>query len=410
MSKSSNKFKLVSEVLNLNILQLQKGQNKSSDKVIVQEYSFSRCIRLAYTEETVKRFESATAMIIPKLSVKGIAAYSKFEMQKKLESMVLEHITSSKLTTEQDVRLMVTKLKSEMNEIRKFVFPVSGVIYENKKMMYSEIACFMSFQQLMEEEDLPTAQMSPSLSIWKDIKFMVLVISQTGANNPITRNKALEHAESAVAMLNEQSLNYNCKIINFNEIEDAPNNESDGGLFNSYLQISNTGSTVTTATDWNTNFMRLSSNVQQIKDNYKSVLTPVTDIQRRIKSALQWLGKASADPVLSRKFLQAMIAIEALLEDKENGSTIVDQISTAVCFILENDLAGRLELKTTIKRMYNLRSRIVHDGAEQVSWDEFNQLYAINNQVIHELLTRDEFKSFEDVSDLQKWLENRKFS
>lgn len=264
MSKSLNKFKLVSEVLNLNILQLQKDQNKSSDKVIVHEYAFSRRIRLAYTEETVKRFESATAIIIPKVSVKGISAYSKFEVQKKLESIVLDCITSSKLTTEQEIRLMVTKLKSEMNETRKFVFPVSGIIYENKKMTYSEIAYFTSFQQLMEDNDLPIAQMSPSLTRWKDINFMVLVINQTGANNSITRNKALEHAESAVSVLNEQSLSYNCKIIDFNEIEDAPNNESEGNLFNSYLQISKTGSTVTTATDWNTEFMRLSGSVKNL--------------------------------------------------------------------------------------------------------------------------------------------------
>jgi len=156
--------------------------------------------------------------------------------------------------------------------------------------------------------------------------------------------------------------------------------------------------------------MRLSTNVQLVKDNFNMILTPGNDMQRRIKSAMQWLGKASVDPVLSRKFLQAMIAIEALLEDKGNGSTIVDQISTAACFILKENMEDRLALKKTIKRMYNLRSRIVHDGAEQVTWKEFNLLYTINNQIIQALLTRDELKTVNDISNLNKWLKEKTFS
>lgn len=156
--------------------------------------------------------------------------------------------------------------------------------------------------------------------------------------------------------------------------------------------------------------MRLSTNVQLVKENFNLILVPGNDMQRRIKSAMQWLGKASVDPVLSRKFLQAMIAIEALLEDKGNGSTIVDQISTAVCFILKENVEDRLTLKKTIKSMYNLRSRIVHDGAEQVTWEEFNLLYTINNQIIQALLTQDELKKITNISDLQEWLETRKFS
>jgi len=176
------------------------------------------------------------------------------------------------------------------------------------------------------------------------------------------------------------------------------------------LQISKHGSTFSTVTDWSACFMRLSTNVQLVKDNFNMILTPGNDMQRRIKSAMQWLGKASVDPVLSRKFLQAMIAIEALLEDKGNGSTIVDQISTAACFILKENMEDRLALKKTIKRMYNLRSRIVHDGAEQVTWKEFNLLYTINNQIIQALLTRDELKTVNDISNLNKWLKEKTFS
>ena len=84
--------------------------------------------------------------------------------------------------------------------------------------------------------------------------------------------------------------------------------------------------------------------------------------------------------------------------------------SDDIDFILKENVEDRLTLKKTIKSMYNLRSRIVHDGAEQVTWEEFNLLYTINNQIIQALLTQDELKKITNISDLQEWLETRKFS
>ncbi|BBM22200.1 hypothetical protein GA516_10365 [Lactobacillus pentosus] len=410
MPKSMNKFKKISELLNLNITQLRAKQSNPATREKMHISSFARRIRSVYTEETQRNFMAAIQIILPKVSVNSIPVYSDFEIQMKLESVVLDHIANNEPITEQEVRAIVTELRKDMTVMRKFVFPVSGVIYEDDRINYSENAYFISFQKLMNDDAVPYTKMSPTLTRFKDIKFMVLVINQVGANNAITRSKALEHAESVVAMLNEQVLGYKCKIVDFNGIEEAPEDESEVNLFNSFLQISKHESTFSTVLDWGACFMRLSTNVQLVKENFNLILVPGNDMQRRIKSAMQWLGKASVDPVLSRKFLQAMIAIEALLEDKGNGSTIVDQISTAVCFILKENVEDRLTLKKTIKSMYNLRSRIVHDGAEQVTWEEFNLLYTINNQIIQALLTQDELKKITNISDLQEWLETRKFS
>ena len=81
--------------------------------------------------------------------------------------------------------------------------------------------------------------------------------------------------------------------------------------------------------------------------------------------AMNWLGKSIKETDYGSAFLEVVIGLECIAEKQSKGMvspSINYQISNFVAMILGKDVAERQSLIKQLKKVYNKRSLIVHDG------------------------------------------------
>ncbi|MNO41868.1 hypothetical protein D3C76_320470 [compost metagenome] len=138
------------------------------------------------------------------------------------------------------------------------------------------------------------------------------------------------------------------------------------------------------------------------------------DMENRIYSAIQWIGKGLNEQSLSNSFVQYMFALESLFNLQSKGSlvtpSIANQLSEFTAFVLGKNLADRLEINRIVKRMYDKRSAIAHGRSNSVTQEDVRDAYWILKDAIIRLLTDEELSVIGNIDGLKGWVENKKFS
>ena len=98
-----------------------------------------------------------------------------------------------------------------------------------------------------------------------------------------------------------------------------------------------------------------------------------------------------------------MIALEILfIIDKE---PITDKLSKRIAYVLTNNIIERKEISHNIKKLYNLRSDIIHGRERKVSNDQLKLVFSlVQNCIITILKMRDKLR-INELEDLQEWFE-----
>lgn len=137
------------------------------------------------------------------------------------------------------------------------------------------------------------------------------------------------------------------------------------------------------------------------------------DMERRIISAIEWIGKALRDEEPTRAFTQYMFALEALLQYQQKGQfvspSIAYQMSEFVAFIINNNLDDRLNTEKIIRDLYAKRSAIVHGGSTRVYEKDIVNAEFILQSIIRVLLLNDEFKGINTIQELGEWVKKQKY-
>jgi hypothetical protein len=122
-------------------------------------------------------------------------------------------------------------------------------------------------------------------------------------------------------------------------------------------------------------------------------------------TASRWAGRASVEPRREQSFLLFAIALEAVVLP-EIQQEVTYRLSLRVAGLLGKTRKQREEVKESVKRLYEIRSKIVHDGSYEVTDDELGRLRELTKIAILRLLQR---RSLWNVTRemLGKWLESR---
>lgn len=135
--------------------------------------------------------------------------------------------------------------------------------------------------------------------------------------------------------------------------------------------------------------------------------------QKRIMLAVEWIGQSMADPSPQSAFIKAAIALEIIFTYNEGDiiiPSIMNQISESIALILGSSVDERLKLESSVKKLYGLRSKIVHSGNKDISQAEYKTLLEIARSVIIKILTSDKLNSVDSVQDLYTILKKIKYS
>lgn len=135
--------------------------------------------------------------------------------------------------------------------------------------------------------------------------------------------------------------------------------------------------------------------------------------QKRIMLAVEWIGQSIADPSPQSAFIKAAIALEIIFTYNERDiitPSIMNQISESIALILGSSVDERLKLESSVKKLYGLRSKIVHSGNKDISQADYQTLVEIARSVIIKIITSDKLNSVDTVEELYTILKKIKYS
>lgn len=147
--------------------------------------------------------------------------------------------------------------------------------------------------------------------------------------------------------------------------------------------------------------------------NTSSLLSCVkqnSEIEKRIFQSINWFGKAINSDVYEEQFLFFAISIESLLVGNEpdspfaNQGSITQRISDRSAFLVGEDFDSRVKIEKDVKKLYNLRSKIVHTGAKVENSDVIKI-----ESMAKELILSFSKKNFSSHSNFVEWIKRAQY-
>jgi hypothetical protein len=141
-------------------------------------------------------------------------------------------------------------------------------------------------------------------------------------------------------------------------------------------------------------------------------IDPSSNIERRIKRAVSWIGQALRNPDLTEGFLELAIAFETLLifQDGFISKSITAQLAEFASFLTETELQKRREISKTVKALYKKRSDIVHSHSTDIDVVDFTSLLKILKKIIHKYFSLIDTKNLKDMNGINSHIEDLRFS
>lgn len=132
--------------------------------------------------------------------------------------------------------------------------------------------------------------------------------------------------------------------------------------------------------------------------------------EKQIKLALFWIDKALHDREENEGFLELIIALEALTEQKGNPyitPSIVYQISLVCATIIGENLEERKSIIKEVKKYYQYRSMIVHGESIKDVTTCFDKAYKLVSHIIEQYLFSDEYRRIKDISTIWNHVQDK---
>jgi len=131
------------------------------------------------------------------------------------------------------------------------------------------------------------------------------------------------------------------------------------------------------------------------------------DLEIKIVSAIQWAGKATTAKNKEESFLLYAISLESLILPEDDNIELSDRLATRVAHVIGNNLHNRMEIKDEMKKLYGIRSKIVHSGYYQISDSDLNTIRVYAKNCIIRILTKRPFVSMNSKKELIDWFNNK---
>lgn len=245
--------------------------------------------------------------------------------------------------------------------------------YKNKKIFYYfgiKHVYFADKQNIVLTDDIRVtsfSQLKLQFKSKKDIRYkylsennVLLEVRVDGGDNPATLKKAEDIAKQVLNLLNYLagldhayiSLNRTFEVDSVYLDYENITVPRDGDL----IGISSQSNKYSEKP-----YLALS---EKVLSKYKFLFeSGLSEKENQIKLALFWMDRAVHDQSDNTGFLELMIALEAITEQKGDhymSPSISYQISLICAYLIEENLDDRKDTIKQVKKFYGLRSKIVH--------------------------------------------------
>ncbi len=137
-----------------------------------------------------------------------------------------------------------------------------------------------------------------------------------------------------------------------------------------------------------------------------------SEIQNRLLSAIDWVGKGLREIDKDKGFIQLMFAVETLLSYRGENiiqPSILNRISECIAFTLGNDYGSRIKLEKDFKDLYGIRSAIVHGGEKSVTMSDFMSLKYIIINLIWAFIENEDLCKCKKIEDYNVWIKKKRY-
>lgn len=135
-------------------------------------------------------------------------------------------------------------------------------------------------------------------------------------------------------------------------------------------------------------------------------------LERRILRSVEWTAQALIDPNPASAFIKAATSLEVLFSATEKGvitPSIMAQISESCAHILGDAPESCVQIEATVKRLYGIRSAVVHSGKDSVPEEDLVTFIHIARSVAIELLANSSYMAIESIEKLHEMLRIKKY-
>lgn len=134
-------------------------------------------------------------------------------------------------------------------------------------------------------------------------------------------------------------------------------------------------------------------------------------LEEQIIASIQWAGRATAeshgDSRNEEVFLLYAIALESLILSDGNQAELTYRLRARVAHLLGDDSISRRSVFDSVKRLYDIRSKIVHTGRYQVTDADLSLIRNVTKAALIRVCTHGEFQFMTNPEHLGKWFEDR---
>jgi hypothetical protein len=137
------------------------------------------------------------------------------------------------------------------------------------------------------------------------------------------------------------------------------------------------------------------------------------ELEKHVVRCAEWTGEAIGDRNAATAFVKGAIALEVMFSASEKGiitPSIMAQIAESCALLLGHDEVHACKVEREVKRLYSIRSSVVHSGKDTVDETDLDSLVRVCGGVITALLSREEFIDIKNMSGLADYFKRRKYS
>ena len=118
--------------------------------------------------------------------------------------------------------------------------------------------------------------------------------------------------------------------------------------------------------------------------------------------AVRWVGRAVAADRSEDKFLFSMVALDCITRPTR-GANVSQKLSSRAARVLSGPVEDRERLEVEIRRLYDIRSALVHDGSLEVTEDDRARVQTIALSTVVWALTSSDVESLTTLDDLEAY-------
>lgn len=135
-------------------------------------------------------------------------------------------------------------------------------------------------------------------------------------------------------------------------------------------------------------------------------------LELKILKSVEWLSQALIEKNPASAFIKASTALEVLFAINEKGvisSSLMAKFSESCAQILGESVDQCISTEKEIRKLYGVRSAVVHSGKSDVSYSDLHKMIFYVRQVILRILEKEPYSGFASIQLLDEYLSKLKY-